>query len=371
MRDAVPAVFHLSYFLPIQRNYHPKVYSNLQSYSGEYRALQGEFGNHAAILQYLLDRDGLIHGNKFDDLKDKYKIMCKKKARDHYLAISFLMGGTRSKYGQLVADLQNLYIMGVDQYPQNIEEAYDMILSYSPVVVSVNPGKKEIKDLYTTGISFHQAPADSHGIEPSNKIVPGISGKTSKNILCYACNTLGYYANNCPGSNKDTKNEDKHTDEKGFSFMQYNLNLMQMNGKQLNPKWVLLDTQSSCDIFNNTDLLHDIKTESETCLNFHSNGDGFINSNMTGVVCGYGKVWYHNNSLSKITSFLNVRKKFRIEINTGPNDQVPSINVIKNNGKVMKFKEIACGLYVYDASNDIKNKDTLNKSCHYSFVSTI
>ena len=37
----------------------------------------------------------------------------------------------------------------------------------------------------------------------------------------------------------------------------------------------------------------------------------------------------------------------------------------------MKFKEIMRGLYVYDASNEIKPKPTLNKNSHYSLVSTI
>ena len=70
-------------------------------------------------------------------------------------------------------------------------------------------------------------------------------------------------------------------------------------------------------------------------------------------------------------SFLNVCKKFQIKIKLIPNDQTPSINVVKNNWKVMKFKKIASRLYVYNEFNDIKNKDTLNKSCHYLFVSTI
>ena len=366
------SAFHVFYQregLPIQKyiQIFRVIVENIERYGGE-------FGNHGAILQYVLDRDGLTHGNKFEDLNEEYKIIYKKKARDQFLAISFLLGGTRSKYSQLVADLQNSYIMGVDQYPKDLEEAYDMMLSYSSVVASVNPSNKEIKDLYTTGISFYQAttPTDHHNTEPPNKIVPGVSGKTSKNIMCYACNMMGHYANDCPDPGKATKQEeDKDTDKKGFSFMQCALNLTQMDGKLLNPKWVLLNTQSSCDIFNNADLLQDIKVEPGSGLSLHSNGDGLIETNMTGMVQGYGRVWFHPKSLANIMSFSNVRKKFQVQINTGPNDRTPSINVIKTNGSVMKFKEIGSGLYVYDASRDIKNKDTLKKGCHYSFVSTI
>ena len=72
-------------------------------------------------------------------------------------------------------------------------------------------------------------------------------------------------------------------------------------------------------------------------------------------------------------SFANVRKKFKIYISTGPKDKQPSITVIKSNGSPMFFKEIANGLYVYDASNDIQKKDNsiLKPNCEYSLVSTV
>ena len=193
--------------------------------------------------------------------------------------------------------------MGVDQYPNDVEEAYNMMLIYSLVVGNTNPGNKEIKDLYTTVISFYQSPTESQEAEPLNKITPGASGNKTKNILYYACNMLGHYANDCPNSINDAKNVSKNSGENGFSFVQHNLNLTQMKGKKLDLKWVLLDTQSSCNIFNNADLLYDIKTEPGTGLNLHSNRDGFIETNMTGVVRGYKKVWSHPNSLANIMSY--------------------------------------------------------------------
>ena len=148
---------------------------------------------------------------------------------------------------------------------------------------------------------------------------------------------------------------------------------MTLTNHSLNPAWVLLDTQSSCDIFNNSELLVDIKVEKGQGLQLHSNGTGLIETNQQGTVQGYGKVWYLPKSLANIMSFTNVRKKFKINISTGPGDKEPVITVTKSNGSPMHFKEISNGLYVYDASDDIlqKNKSTLKSNYQYSLVSTV
>ena len=185
-----------------------------------------EFGNHPAILKYVLDRDGLIHGDDYNELEEIQNTLYKKKARDHFLATSFLLGGNRSKYSQLVADLENLYVLGVDQYPKDVEEAYNMMLSYSYVAGnSTQPGSKEVKDLYITGVCFYQEKNSNERTHEVKNNVPGVSGNIFKDILCYACNKTGHYANNCPDQvtqeNKNNKNENRV----GFSFTQYNLSL--------------------------------------------------------------------------------------------------------------------------------------------------
>ena len=105
---------------------------------------------------------------------------------------------------------------------------------------------------------------------------------------------MGHYSNECPGKNNKTESNNKISDNKGFSFAQCELNFTQMNG-QLKPEWVLLDAQLSCDIFNNASPLHDIKLEPGTGLKLYSNGNCYIETNMTCKVSGYGKVWHHSN----------------------------------------------------------------------------
>ena len=184
---------------------------------------------------------------------------------------------------------------------------------------------------------------------------------------------MGHYGNDCPLQQTKFKVNNHHKATKGFSFTQYEYSLGHAECF-LNPNWVLPDTQSSCDIFNNSDMLENIHQEPGPGLKLHSNGNGLIETNMMGVVKGYGKVWYHPDSLANIMSFANVRKKFKVNISIGPDDTEPMIFVFRTNGKPMSFKEVTSGLYVYDASKDLsenKSKNIKRTSFHYSLVSTV
>ena len=86
---------------------------------------------------------------------------------------------------------------------------------------------------------------------------------------------------------------------------------------------------------------------------------------------GYGQVWYYPESVANILSFSNIRKKFKGSNNTGQNDSSPYITATKNDGSPMHYQEISNRLYVYDAHNDLKIKDTKKNDYDYSLVSTI
>ena len=58
--------------------------------------------DHPVILKHVIKKDGVIHGEDFNALDDDIKLLYKKKARDQFLATSFLLGRNRTKYSQLV-----------------------------------------------------------------------------------------------------------------------------------------------------------------------------------------------------------------------------------------------------------------------------
>ena len=81
--------------------------------------------------------------------------------------------------------------------------------------------------------------------------------------------------------------------------------------------WILLDTQSNCDIFKNKRLLHDIHEKPGERLILKSNGNGDICTSLVGTIRIYGEVWFNEHSMANILSFSNVRKKSELPFQLG------------------------------------------------------
>ena len=110
---------------------------------------------------------------------------------------------------------------------------------------------------------------------------------------------MGHYANECPNNSssnppidKSSNTEQKRSGQQGFSFTQHEYNFTS-TAHTLNSSWVLLDTQSSCDIFKNENLLENVQSCEGAGLKLVSNGNGVLETKMKGTVKGYGHVWYH------------------------------------------------------------------------------
>ena len=85
-----------------------------------------------------------------------------------------------------------------------------------------------------------------------------------------------------------------------MSFNQTEDSKLEEHYKGLKDSWILLDTQSNCDIFHNKNFLTNIvKVEGPDML-LKSNGNNLLLTNEIGEVSGYGRVWYNKDSLANI-----------------------------------------------------------------------
>jgi hypothetical protein len=66
--------------------------------------------------------------------------------------------------------------------------------------------------------------------------------------------------------------------------------------------WILLDNQSTVDVFCNDNLLSNVRT-AEGSMKIHCNA-GVATTNQVGDLDGYGTVWYHPNGIANILSSL-------------------------------------------------------------------
>jgi hypothetical protein len=118
---------------------------------------------------------------------------------------------------------------------------------------------------------------------------------------------------NNENNNKDGENNDKSNGEKAAQFMMGHAVTLQgsQDDYQHLRQSLLLDNQSTADIFCNLRYLTNIREVSET-LTLHTNG-GVLVCNTKGDLKGYGSVWCHPDAIANILSLSSVLEKGRYD----------------------------------------------------------
>jgi hypothetical protein len=92
-------------------------------------------------------------------------------------------------------------------------------------------------------------------------------------------------------------------DECGFQFDQKD----DTRPKCVPKYWILLDNQSTLDVFYNPYLLENLR-ETNTSMSIHCNA-GITTTIKKGDLPGYGTVWFHTNGLANILSLARIEEK--------------------------------------------------------------
>lgn len=178
--------------------------------------------------------------------------------------------------------------------------------------------------------------------------VAGTNGIMHDGITCYNCQSIGHYAGDCPhGATKTT----------GTTLRQYAYMLAQQSGKHdIDPDWILLDSQSTISVFRNANMLSNIR-RSPHVLWALTNG-GHQDSNMVGDFPNLGEVWFNSESIANILSLAKVRKVCRVAMDLTAE---PAMLVHRLDGTVMKFLKHPSGLYLYKSNptNECVNAYTM------------
>jgi hypothetical protein len=110
--------------------------------------------------------------------------------------------------------------------------------------------------------------------------------------------------------------------------------------------WILLDNQSTVDVFYNKALLRNIQ-KLPTQMDIHCNA-GVTTTNLVGDLPGYGEVWYHPNGIVNILSLARVKEKHRVTFDSyGKNKFI----VHKQDGTTRCFRQSRRGLYFLEANS--------------------
>ena len=142
----------------------------------------------------------------------------------------------------------------------------------------------------------------------------------------------------------------------GTTLVQYAVMMAQAELATIDPTWIMLDSQSTISVFNNKNMLHNIR-RSPHVLRAITNG-GFQDSNMVRDFPNLGEVWYNEASIANILSLSDETKVCTVTMDSS---RSLSMDVQRKDGSIMRFVEHPSGLYVYkgNESNDRVNSYTL------------
>lgn len=131
-----------------------------------------------------------------------------------------------------------------------------------------------------------------------------------------------------------------------------------LNGpRQINipGNWILLDNQSTVNVFCNASLLRNIRKVKRKMI-IHCNA-GVSRTNLIGDLPGYlDEVWYNPTGIANILSLSKVKKRYRV---TFDSECTGRFVVHKDDGSTREFQESPTGLYYFVADDYAHHEVTL------------
>ena len=98
-------------------------------------------------------------------------------------------------------------------------------------------------------------------------------------------------------------------DKKTFKMEKYK-HVLSQSGGHISPTWVLLDNQSTINVFSNSCLQKNIRKSDRDLVIFSTGGQ--TTTNLKGDLPGYWTVCFHPGGIATILSISKVTEKYRV-----------------------------------------------------------
>ena len=167
-------------------------------------------------------------GININDATDEEEEAAELEGIQWYLALAFLMGSNRNRYGRLLEKLENDFTAGNDNYPKTLTDAYNMLLEWKddPRLLICMAGNDGIS--FATNAADTNDDATTETENTSHRDTPttyanttmgqrgrgrgsgrgggrGGRGTALDNIQCFRGGAMGHYASQCPETLEDAQ----------------------------------------------------------------------------------------------------------------------------------------------------------------------
>jgi hypothetical protein len=271
-------------------------------------------------------------------------------ATERAIAMAFISGAS-GKYAEYHKHLRNCHLDGHDNYPKTIHEAYN-ILQRREVDGGVSHGGDNRVAFVNNGATSSvtstarrfQTPRSCfrcHSVEHLIAACPHPEDYQPPAIVASQEGAAGSGANSTAASGGASgavmaTQGIAGGESASYAFAHHSINIPETG--------VLLDNQSTVDLFWNKKMLTNIRTV-PTWMHVKCNA-GTVKTNMMGDLAGYGPVWWHPEGLANILSMSQVIDKgFEVEFVMRGVER-PMFVVYKPDGARREFVRTESGLYM-------------------------
>jgi hypothetical protein len=292
---------------------------------------------------------------------------CQSQALDRYDAIRFLKGADQSKYGSILRNLKEAYSLGRVEYPKTARDALDVLNNHGFDKDYIEVKKKQAAKSKQDDTKPPPAAKDDGEIL-SLSFAQAFKGR------CFICGRSDHRIADCPKKgtpkNKWSINNPKNDKESGAaedtkastlekdagkggkvawqSFqvitpgVEPAISMAQRPNFEDMRDWILLDSQSSVNLFCNPKLVQNI-TRSRSPLYLGTNAGGTVVQHEAEVPNYQGKVWFDEKAMTNVFSMALMEEKYRITYDSG----VESAIIVHTERGPVKFTKGPENLYYF------------------------